>query len=83
MTDADRKNSIGQAMKTLKEYASENRIHYRTAWNHFREGKITGAFKNESGKIAVPDEDVKPEYTVCYARVSQNRKIKQKNSERL
>ncbi len=72
-------------MKTLKEYAEENRIHYRTAWNHFREGKIHGAFKNEYGKILIPDENMKHEYTVCYARVSssENRKNLESQAERL
>ena len=46
-------------MKTLKEYAQENRIHYRTAWNHFKAGKISGAFKNEYGKVLVPENQVK------------------------
>ncbi len=72
-------------MKTLKEYAEENRIHYRTAWNHFREGKISGAFKNGYGKVLIPDENMKPEYTVCYARVSssENRKNLESQAERL
>ncbi len=63
-------------MKTLSEYAKENRIHYRTAWNHFKEGKIKGAFKNEYGKVLIPDESIKSEYVICYARVSssENRK---------
>lgn len=72
-------------MKTLKEYGKENRIHYRTAWNHFKEGKIPGAFKNEYGKILIPDENIKPEYTVCYTRVSssENRKNLDSQAERL
>jgi len=72
-------------MKTLVEYAKENRIHYRTAWNHFKEGKISGAFKNEYGKILIPDENIKPEYVVCYARVSssENKKNLDSQAERL
>ncbi|CAN2039259.1 hypothetical protein GMMP15_1130014 [Candidatus Magnetomoraceae bacterium gMMP-15] len=34
-------------MKTLAEYAQENRIYYRTARNHFKQGKILGVFKNK------------------------------------
>lgn len=59
-------------MKTLVEYAKENRIHYRTAWNAYKAGKIPGAFKNEFGKILIPDEPNKTEYVVCYARVSSS-----------
>lgn len=72
-------------MKTLVEYAKENRIHYRTAWNHFKEGKIPGAFKNEYGKILILDENIKPEYVVCYARVSssENKKNLDSQAERL
>lgn len=43
-------------MKTLSEYAKENRIHYRTAWNAYKAGKIPDAFKNEFGKVLIPDE---------------------------
>ncbi len=72
-------------MKTLLEYAKENRIHYRTAWNHFKDGKISGAFKNEYGKILIPDENIKPEFVVCYARVSssENKKNLDFQAERL
>ena len=72
-------------MKTLKEYAQENRIHYRTAWNHFKHGKIQGAFKNEYGKVLIYDEQIRPEYVVCYARVSslENKKNLESQTERL
>lgn len=72
-------------MKTLVEYAKENRIHYRTAWNHFKEGKIPGAFKNGYGKILIPDENIKSEHVVCYARVSssENKKNLDSQAERL
>jgi len=72
-------------MKTLKEYADENRIHYRTAWNRYKAGLIPGSFKNEYGKILLPDDRIKPEYVVCYARVSssQNRKNLEAQAERL
>ena len=49
-------------MKTLKEYAIEHRIQYRTAWNHFKAGKIEGAFKNRYGKVLIPEESLKVEY---------------------
>jgi predicted site-specific integrase-resolvase len=72
-------------MKILSEYAKENRICYRTAWNHFKDGKIIGAFKNEYGKVLIPNENIKLEYVVCYARVSssENKKNLDTQSERL
>lgn len=59
-------------LKTLTEYAKENRIHYRTAWNAYKAGKIPGAFKNEYGKILIPDNVTKTQYVICYARVSSS-----------
>lgn len=41
-------------MKTLHEYGERNGIKYRAAWNRFREGKIPGAFKTETGRILIP-----------------------------
>lgn len=72
-------------MKTLSEYAKENRIHYRTAWNHYKAGRIVGAFKNEYGKILIPDDHSRPHYVVCYARVSssENKKNLESQAERL
>lgn len=72
-------------MKTLKEYAQEHKVHYRTAWNRFKQGKIPGSFKNEYGKVLVPNEHVKPEHVVCYARVSssENKKNLESQAERL
>jgi hypothetical protein len=42
-------------MKTLHEYAKENRISYRTAWNHFKQGKIPNAYKNQFSKVVVDE----------------------------
>lgn len=72
-------------MKTLTEYAKENRIHYRTAWNAYKAGKILGAFKNEYGKILIPDNVAKTQYVVCYARVasSMNRNNLESQATRL
>jgi hypothetical protein len=30
----------------LSDYAKQRGVTYRTAWNHFRLGKIEGAYKN-------------------------------------
>ena len=72
-------------MKTLKEYAIEHRIQYRTAWNHFKAGKIEGSFKNRYGNVLIPEESLKVEYPVCYARVSssQNKSNLEAQADRL
>jgi hypothetical protein len=46
-------------MKTLEDYAKEHGIKYQAAWLRFKAGKIKGAFKDECGKILVPEESVK------------------------
>ncbi len=73
-------------MKTLSEYAEEHGIKYRAAWNRYKAGKIPGAFQDAFGKILIPeDSPCRPEYTVCYARVSssENRKNLGSQAERL
>ncbi|MBF0227779.1 MAG: IS607 family transposase [Desulfobacterales bacterium] len=72
-------------MKTLKEYAKEHGIKYRAAWNRYKAGKITEAYQDEFGKILLPEVDLRPEYVVCYARVSsaENKKNLDSQSERL
>jgi len=74
-------------IKTLKEYAEENRVQYRTAWNYFKAGKIPNAYKNSFNKIVINDnkEISKETHVVCYARVSssQNKKNLETQSERL
>lgn len=73
-------------MKTLKDYANEHGIKYRAAWNRFRAGKIPSAFKDEFGKILIP-EDVpdRKSKVVCYARVSssENRNNLESQADRL
>ena len=59
-------------MKTLSDYAKENHIHYRTAWNAYKAGKIPGAFKNDFGKVLIPTAQDKAEHVICYARVSSS-----------
>jgi len=73
-------------MKTLSEYAQEHGIKYRAAWNRYKAGKIPDAFQDEYGKILIPeDSPCRPEYTVCYARVSssENKKNLESQAERL
>jgi len=62
-----------QRYKKLSEYASDNGIIYRTAWNRFNAGKIKGAFKDETGHVLIPLLPTKDHNTVIlYARVSNN-----------
>lgn len=73
-------------MKTLNDYAREHGIKYRAAWNRFKNRKIPTAFKDEFGKILVPeDEPNKPLKVVCYVRVSspQNKNNLESQAERL
>lgn len=61
----------------LSKYAKEKGIHYNTAMNHFKAGKIAGAIQRETGSIYVPsDWDIKPTFKektcVLYARVSSS-----------
>lgn len=71
----------------LSHWAKKKGITYRTAWNHFKQGMIPGAYKLSTGTIIVPEQTDKStqEYVVCYARVSssQNKKNLSSQSERL
>lgn len=69
-------------MKVLREYAREHGIKYRAAWNRFISGRIPGAYKDEFGKILIP-EDVpnKSVYVVCYARVSSSENVSNLESQ--
>ena len=59
--------------KTLKEYAKEHRVGYRTAWNRFKAGKIAGATKTETGRVLLLDTPLVFEPKVAiYARVSSS-----------
>jgi putative resolvase len=56
----------------LSDYAKKLGIQYRTAWNHFKAGKIAGAYKLESGTIIVPDENIENLSVAIYTRVSSS-----------
>lgn len=72
-------------MKTLKQYAQDHGVTYRTAWNRFKLGKIEGAFQDEFGKILIPDNTITDPCVICYARVSssENRDNLDRQAERL
>ena len=70
----------------LTDWAKKQGICYRSAWNYFHAGKISGAFRLPSGAIIVPDDKPqKEEYTVTYARVSssENKDNLESQSKRL
>ena len=70
----------------LSAYAKNLGIGYRTAWNHFKAGKIKGAYKLESGTIIVPDDVIEDTLsTVIYSRVSssQNKDNLETQADRL
>lgn len=58
----------------LSQYAKSLGITYRTAYQHFIDGKIDGAFKLKTGTIIVPSTQTnkKDEYNIIYARVSSS-----------
>lgn len=59
--------------KNLRQYAEENKVTYRTAWNHYCEGKIPGAVRTSTGRIVLtaPVVAVEPKAAI-YARVSSS-----------
>jgi predicted site-specific integrase-resolvase len=69
-----------QIYKKLSEYAKENSVTYRTAWNRFNKGKIKGAFMDDTGHVLIPlFPELKKEdnRVVIYARVSNNDRKKE------
>jgi len=64
---------MGQRYIKLSEYAKNKSITYRTAWGHFKNNKIKGAYKDEMSNILVPlSNDTDYSKCACYARVSSN-----------
>ncbi len=59
--------------KKLSHYARERGITYRTAWEHYRLGKINGAFMDDTGHVVIPDTTplIQPRAAI-YARVSSS-----------
>jgi predicted site-specific integrase-resolvase len=43
-------------MKKLSDYAKNNGITYRTAYNHFKKGIIEGAYQIDNGTIYIKDD---------------------------
>lgn len=63
-----------QRYEKLSDYANRRSITYRTAWVHFKRGKIKGAFKDDNNSIYVPiDTNIDYSKCACYARVSSHK----------
>ena len=60
-------------MKKLSDYAKENKVTYRTAWNRYKKGKIENTIISETGHILIKEES-KYDYSkvAIYCRVSSN-----------
>lgn len=57
----------------LTDWAKKQGITYRTAWNKFKAGKLTTAYRLPGGTIIVPEEETpREEYVVVYTRVSSS-----------
>ena len=59
----------------LSDYAKKFGCTYRTAWNRYKLGKITGAFQSEDGHVLIPIKEINSNkaYNVAiYSRVSNN-----------
>lgn len=72
----------------LNQYAKKIGVTYRTAWNHYKQGRINNAYQLPSGTIIVPDETIHQNKTqnnvkkVCiYARVSSSQNKNNLNSQ--
>jgi putative resolvase len=70
----------------LTDWAKKQGVCYKSAWNYFRENKIPGAYRLQSGAIIVPNEkEGKEDFVVTYARVSssENKDNLERQSQRL
>ena len=68
-----------QIYKKLSEYAKENSVTYKTAWNRFNAGKIKNAFLDETNHVKIPlfPEVNNQTNAILYARVSNNDRKKE------
>lgn len=57
----------------LSDYAKNNNISYKTAWRHFKAGKLN-ATQLQTGTVVIKETNnlIKPDYIVTYARVSSS-----------
>lgn len=70
----------------LSDYAKKLGVTYKTAWNWFKAGTISGAYQLPTGTVIVPDEVPKQEYgVILYARTSSsnNKELLDNQAKRL
>lgn len=66
----------------LSEYAKNKSITYRTAWNHFKSGKLQNTIQDEFGNILVENSTKSNErVSIVYARVSNNNRKDSLNNQ--
>jgi predicted site-specific integrase-resolvase len=72
-----------QIYKKLSDYARENSITYRTAWNRFYANKIKGAFMDDTNHVLIPLFPINNDENnvILYARVSNNDRKKELDSQ--
>jgi len=58
-------------MMKLSKLAKMLGVHYRTVWNWYRSGKISGAVKTPTGKILVPDDTIEKLFNQDNSRVKR------------
>lgn len=57
----------------LSDYAKKFNVSYRTAWNRFKQGKIEGAFLDETKHVLIPIVSLdKKKDVMIYSRVSNS-----------
>jgi len=56
----------------LREYATLNSITYKTAWHHFKAGKISGARQLPTGTIVIDTSVETTKQVALYSRVSSS-----------
>ena len=61
----------------LSQYAKEKGICYQTAYNWYKSGKLSGAYKTPSGIILVEEPKKKKENIAIYCRVSNHNRRKE------
>lgn len=55
----------------LRDYAKKNNVTYRTAWNHWKSGKISGHIL-DTGTIIIDNDNKLPNKCLIYCRVSSS-----------
>lgn len=64
----------------LRDYSNKLGLSYQSAWNHFKKGKIPGAYKTDTGIVIVPDDFflVKGRGVIIYIRYDGSERVQSK-----